>query len=66
MEINESKMDRIIRIVLGVILIIALFFVESTGLKIFLGIVGVLLVITGAIGFCLIYKLLGINTNKKK
>ena len=64
MEINEGKLDRIIRIVLGLIFVILLFFVDGW-LKILLGVVGVVLVVTGALGFCAIYKLLGINTKGK-
>ena len=65
MEINEGKLDKIIRIVLGLIFVACLFFIDG-GLKILLGVVGVVLVVTGAIGFCGIYKLLGINTKGKK
>ena len=64
MEINEGKLDRIIRIILGLIFIVLLFFVDGW-LKVLLGVVGAVLVVTGALGFCAIYKLLGINTKGK-
>lgn len=63
MKKNEGKLDRIIRVVLGIVLVIALFFVDGA-LKIILGVIGAVLLITGVLGFCGIYKLLGINTNK--
>jgi hypothetical protein len=65
MKVNESKLDRIIRVVLGVVLL-ALFLTNVvTGT---LGIVFVVLaavaIITGLVGFCPLYALLKIRTNK--
>lgn len=64
MSVNESTVDRVIRGVLGVgLVLIGLFAVSSMALEIILIIVGAILVITSIVGFCPIYKLLGIKTN---
>ena len=59
---NIGPTERIIRIFLG-LLAILLTFVTSSVLPYFLGVVGLILVVTGASGFCLVYRLLGIRTN---
>lgn len=63
---NEGKTDRIVRIVLGVILLgLSLF--SLTGIAhIVAGIVGAIALITGTIGFCGLYKIFGISTIEKK
>lgn len=55
MIINESRDDRIMRVVLGVVLI----GLGGVGL---LSIPGVIALVTGIIGFCPLYKVLGIST----
>ena len=55
---NMGKTDRIIRVILGVLLIGNVFF----ALKHPIGWVGVILLITGIVGICPLYSLLGINT----
>lgn len=55
---NVGKIDRIIRIILGVVLIGNVFF----ALKHPIGWVGVILLATGILGICPLYSLLGINT----
>jgi uncharacterized membrane protein HdeD (DUF308 family) len=55
---NVGKTDRIIRVILGVLLIGNVFF----ALQHPIGWVGVILVLTGLAGICPIYSLLGINT----
>jgi hypothetical protein len=55
---NVGKTDRIIRVVLGVLLIGNVFF----ALQHPIGWLGVILVATGLAGICPVYSLLGINT----
>lgn len=55
---NMGKADRIIRVILGVLLIGNVFF----ALQHPIGWVGVILLITGILGICPLYSLLGINT----
>ncbi len=55
---NESTPDRIVRIVLGIaILCLFLFWPRSAW-----GLVGLVPLATGALGFCPLYKVLGIST----
>lgn len=65
MKINESNLDRIIRVVLGVILL-ALYFTGSFSgaIGIVALVVGVIALLTGAVGVCPLYMLLKIRTNK--
>lgn len=65
MKINESSADRIIRVVLGIVLIALYFFgVVNGGLGIATIVLGVVALLTGAVGFCPLYSLLKIRTNK--
>jgi len=59
---NEGKIDRSIRIILGIILL-GLAALSLTGVaQIVAIVVGVAALITGVIGFCGLYKILGIST----
>jgi len=55
---NMGKTDRIVRVVLGVLLIGNVFF----ALQHPIGWVGVILLVTGIAGICPVYSLLNINT----
>lgn len=55
MVINESRDDRILRVVLGVVLI-------GLGGVGWLSIPGVIALVTGLVGFCPLYKVLGLST----
>ncbi len=62
---NESGWDRIVRIVLGIGLMVLGFghiIAGTTGTVV--GVVGLIPLLTGLVGWCGLYKLLGINTNK--
>ncbi len=59
---NVGKVDRIIRIVLGVLLIGNVFY----ALQHPIGWIGVILLITGIAGICPLYSLLGLNTKSVK
>lgn len=59
---NEGTVDRIIRALIGIALIVAALMFLSTTLKIIAIVVGAVLVITAITGFCGLYVLLGINT----
>ena len=63
---NEGKTDRTIRVILGVILL-GLALLSLTGVAQIVAIVaGVIALVTGAIGFCGLYKILGISTLEEK
>jgi hypothetical protein len=65
MKVNESNTDRIIRAVVGLALLV-LFFAGmiSGGWGIVAVVLGAILLLTGVVGFCPLYALLKINTNK--
>ncbi len=58
MKCNSGSMDRALRVIAG----LALIALAATGVVGMWGYIGVVLVATGAIGFCPAYTLLGINT----
>jgi len=55
---NAGKIDRILRIIVGAVLIGNVF----TGLQTPIGWLGIILVVTGLFGTCPLYSILGINT----
>ena len=55
---NTGKIDRIIRIIVGALLVGNVF----TGLQTPIGWIGLILIVTGIFGTCPVYSLLGINT----
>jgi hypothetical protein len=66
MKQNESNVDRIIRAVAGVVLLYLGFGGVLGGtLAIVADVLGVVLLITGAVGFCPLYTLLKFSTLKK-
>jgi hypothetical protein len=56
--INEGTLDRLIRIVLG----IALLSLTVAGPRSMLGLIGVVPLVTGLVGFCPLYRLVGLST----
>lgn len=67
MKINMGKIDRILRFLLGVLVIYLYFTNQISGLwAIVLGIFAIIFIITSFVGFCPVYTLLGIRTNKKE
>lgn len=58
LKVNEGNTDRIVRIILGIVLIV----LGLATSQILLAIVGLVPLLTGLSGFCLIYRLLGIST----
>lgn len=61
---NEGNIDRIIRVVIG-LAVLSLLFILSGNLK-YLGLIGIVPLVTGIIGVCPIYAIFHISTNKKK
>jgi hypothetical protein len=62
MKLNVGGLDRILRVVAGLALI-GLAATHTVGAW---GYIGVVLVLTGAVGFCPAYPLLGLNTCSMK
>lgn len=62
---NESNTDRAIRIIVGaVVLTVALLKLTGTAQVVAI-VVGAIALITGLVGFCALYSLLGVKTLKK-
>jgi hypothetical protein len=65
MKTNESSLDRIIRVVLGIVLFALYFAQVVTGvLGIVFIVLGAVALLTGVVGICPLYSLLKIRTNK--
>jgi uncharacterized membrane protein HdeD (DUF308 family) len=62
---NEGKTDRTVRIILGVVLLAAAFTRLTGTVQIVAEVVGVIALITGVVGFCALYQVLGISTVEK-
>lgn len=58
MPTNEGTLDRALRVILGLVLISLVF----VGPQTVWGWVGVVPLLTGLVGFCPLYRLVGINT----
>lgn len=61
MKVNEGNLDRIIRVVLGLIIIGIGIYNQS-----WWGAVGLLPLLTGLMGYCALYSVLGIDTCPRK
>jgi len=59
---NVGQTDKMIRIILGIVLLSMFFFVEGNAK--YFGILGIIPLYTGLTGKCALYKLFGINTKK--
>ena len=60
MKLNLSTVDRVLRVVFGLAIVVYFF---TTPYKA-LGLVGVILAVTGLVGFCPIYRLLRVSTRR--
>lgn len=64
---NVGSTDKIIRIIVGIVLLAAGFLLSlGSTLKIILIVVGLINLVTAFTSFCLLYTLFGINTGKVK
>ena len=67
MKVNEGTIDRVIRVVLGAVLLyVGLFVLAGTTLGIILDVLGAVALVTGLSGFCLLYKIFGNFSTAKK
>jgi len=66
-EKNVGKIDRVIRIILGIILLY-LFIVNMVAApwSYLVALIGLILIVTGIISTCPLYSMLGMNTLSKK
>jgi hypothetical protein len=68
MEKNEGTVDRAVRVVLGLVLLyVGVSQVVTTGMVTYIiALLGLILLVTGAIGHCAIYSILKVDTLKGK
>ncbi|GAB6065282.1 DUF2892 domain-containing protein [Aquifex pyrophilus] len=60
MEKNMALWDRVIRVILAIVFLYLA--ITNGGLYWILGIIGIVFIVTSAIGFCPLYKILGFRT----
>jgi hypothetical protein len=60
MKTNVGNIDKILRIVLGIVVIVLGFVFQS-----WWGLIGVVLLFTGLLNFCPIYSIFGLSTKPK-
>lgn len=60
MKVNEGTADRVIRVIAGLAILSAVVLVE--GQARWFGLIGLVPLITGLVGYCPLYGLLGFNT----
>lgn len=63
--VNIGREDKLIRIILGTIIVVASFY-SGFYYKTWLGVVGFVLLVTSFTGFCFIYKIFGVSTLRGK
>ena len=61
---NESTGDRVVRAILGVLLLALGWFFTGGVLRIVILVVAAVALITAATGFCLIYRIFGMSTKR--
>ncbi|MFO0677019.1 MAG: DUF2892 domain-containing protein [Polyangiaceae bacterium] len=59
MKVNEGRWDRVVRVSLGLVLLAMVFVGPETRL----GWIGIVPLVTGLVGFCPLYRMLGLRTN---
>ncbi|MFX4227627.1 MAG: DUF2892 domain-containing protein [Porticoccaceae bacterium] len=58
MKTNEGTLDRIIRVIVGLVLLSTV----VIGPQSLVGLIGLIPLLTGVIGFCPLYKIFGLST----
>lgn len=62
MKVNEGGLDRIVRIVVGIALLGATYFYLAGTTAIVVAILGAIALVTGLVGICPAYSILGLST----
>ncbi|MCS7228614.1 MAG: DUF2892 domain-containing protein [Candidatus Kryptonium sp.] len=63
MKVNEATWDRILRVIIGLFLLSFLFWMEGSSK--YWGLIGLVPLITGLIGYCPAYSLFKISTRRE-
>jgi Protein of unknown function (DUF2892) len=59
---NESTVDRALRVIVGVALLLWFFMDQGAGVWHYAKLIGVLPLLTGLLGYCPVYSLIGVST----
>jgi hypothetical protein len=62
MNQNEGSIDRVVRVLVGSVLLSLFFFGPHT----WLGLLGIVPLLTGIVGFCPLYRVVGLSTRTAK
>jgi Protein of unknown function (DUF2892) len=62
LKTNEGTVDRVMRVIAGVALLVWFFYDNSTGALHYAKLIGVVPLLTGLVGWCPIYSVLGLST----
>jgi hypothetical protein len=62
MNQNEGSIDRVVRVLVGAVLLSLVFFGPHT----LLGLLGIVPLFTGLVGFCPLYRVFGLSTRTTK
>ena len=65
-KLNESKADRIVRLILAIILFLWALLWSNGSWQVVLYILALVMIITSISGFCGLYKIFGFSSNKSK
>lgn len=63
---NESTLDRALRIIIGIALLVWFYMDQSVGFWHYAKLIGILPLLTGLVGWCALYSVLGISTCQTK
>lgn len=63
MQPNVGKVDALIRYILGIVLLLMVVLTEGPWR--WLGLIGIVPIVTAAVSFCPLWRLLGINTQER-
>ncbi|MFL0809019.1 MAG: DUF2892 domain-containing protein [Agarilytica sp.] len=58
MKVNEGTIDRVLRVIIGLVLLSLV----VIGPKSLFGLIGIIPLVTGLVGFCPLYKVFGLST----
>ena len=64
MKMNEAGWDRTARVIAGIVMLLVPILFTREAFGIVIGILGLILLVTGLIGFCPLYSLLKVSTKK--
>ena len=59
---NEGTIDRALRVILGLALLVWFFMDRGTGTLHYLKLIGIVPLVTGLVGWCQLYSVLGLST----